>query len=268
MSKSYRAWLPRNFESAKQALKHRDKLVAALKNGTADAKALARKLTGCSKDNRCGSEACPICMRKFRIGLLREGLMVIEERRYWYACSIIPAGLSRPIGDLASFDLKKYREAVKKRLERSEELNGVVVIGGVDISLNTEDNNNPTWQPHLYLLVAGLPKKVLKAAITRAFEGEITARRPQRLRRVYGPRGALSYAYKARFWRRSGYQPPKGRKNTRFQALKPPELHELSLFLSMYRVGDRLILRGVRRDGSRFRILVCRRDRKARTRKT
>lgn len=267
MSNSYRAWLPEKFETHQEAVDRRDKLVATLAKGTAEDKALAKELKRCKKKKRCLSEACHICMRHYRIWLLRDGLMVLEGRKYWYACTIIPAGLRVPRGELASFDLKKHIEAVKKRLGRSPGLKDALVIGGVDFSLNTEDNDNPTWQPHLYLLIAGLPKKRMKAAVTEAFKGELTSSRPCRLTRVYGPRGALSYAYKALFWRRSGYGDI-GSANTRNQPLKAPEQRELALFLDQYRVGDRLILRGMRRDGGRLRLLPGRRDWKAGNKKT
>lgn len=254
MSNSYRALLPRKFETHQEAVKHRDKLVATLTKGTDEDKALAKNLRRCKRERRCQSEACPVCMRLFRKWLLREGLMVLEERRCWYACSIVPAGLRKPVGELANFDLENYVEAVKKRLERSSDLKDALVIGGVDFSLNTEDNGNPVWQPHLYLLIAGLPKKQLKDAVTEAFRGELTSRRPYRLTRVYGPRGALSYAYKALFGRRSGYR-ANGRANTRNLPLKSPQQREIASFLSGYRTGDRLILRGMRRDGKRLRLL-------------
>ena len=254
MSNSYRAWLPRKFETQKEAVKRRDKLVATLAKGTGEDKTTARKLRRCKNKRRCQTEACPICMRPFRKWLLREGLMVLEERRYWYACSIVPADLRKPIGELANFDLENYVKAVKKRLERSSGLKDALVIGGVDFSLNTEDNANPVWQPHLYLLIAGLSKKQLKAGLTEVFKGETTSRRPYRLTRVYGPRGALSYAYKAQFWRRSGYT-HNGRANTRNLPLKLPEQREITSFFERYRPGDRLILRGIRRDGGRLRLL-------------
>ena len=254
MSNSYRAWLPRKFEAHQEAVKRRGKLVATLAKGTGEDKALAEKLSNCSKGNRCQLEACPVCMRRFRKWLLREGLMVLEERRYWYACSIVPAGLRKPIGELANFDLEKHVEVVKKRLQRSSGLKDALVIGGVDFSLNTEDNGNPVWQPHLYLLIAGLPKKQLKDAVTEAFRGELTSSRPYRLTRVYGPRGALSYAYKAQFWRRSGYR-ANGRANTRNLPLRSPQQREIASFFGRYRTGYRLILRGMRRDGRRLRLL-------------
>lgn len=259
MSNIYSAWLPEKFETHQEAVKRRDKLLATLAKGTDEDKALAKKRRRCKKTNRCLSEACPICMRYYRIRLLREGQMVLEEgrRRRWYACTIVPAGLRVPRGELASFDLENYVKTVRQKLRRSG-LKGALIIGGVDFSFNTKNNKDLHWQPHLYLLISTgrsrKSKQQIRRGIERVFEWEPTADSPYNSKRVYSPRGALTYAYKALFGRRSGYR-ANGRANTRNQPLKPPEQRELALFLDQYRVGDRLILRGMRRDGDRLRLL-------------
>lgn len=264
MSNSYRAWLPHDFETHQEAVKRRDKLITTLTRSTGDDKALAKNLRRCKKERRCQIEACPICMRHFRIWLLREGQMVLEEgrRRRWYACTIVPAGLRVPPGELASFDPKKYVKKVQRKLRYSR-LKGALVIGGIDFSFNTKNNKDLHWQPHLYLLISTgrsrKSKEQIRRGLERVFEWEPTADKPYNSKRVYSPRGALSYAYKALFGRRSGYR-ANGRANTRDLPLKSPEQREIASFLSGYRPGDRLILRGMRRDGKRLRLLACRRD--------
>jgi hypothetical protein len=115
--------------------------------------------------------------------------------------------------------------------------------------LNLQNNLVQHWQVHLYLLIEGKKTRTLKQAVKAAFPHEPTAPRPYRFRAVDDFAAAASYAYKAMFKRRSGYLKD-GKPRTRALPLKSRDVLELLSWLDGYPVGARLVLRGVRRNGS------------------
>ena len=74
-------------------------------------------------------------------------------------------------------ELKALGEMIDKRLERSS-LRQRIVMAGIDISLNLQDNKIIWWQLHLYILVEGENTLRLREAIKAAFPPEPTARFP------------------------------------------------------------------------------------------
>jgi hypothetical protein len=62
----------------------------------------------------------------------------------------------------------------------------------------------------------------------------------------------VTYCYKALFKRRSGYTDSQGNHRTKDLPLKSNDLRQLLPFLAKYKVGARLILAGVRRNGQRL----------------
>lgn len=258
---TYCTYLPAGFETLQTALARRDRLTSLLKKGGVPERRLARKLGECGRESPCNSGACPTCTREFRIGLLNEALPVIEaggprasssragQTKYWTSASVIPANYRCLLGELHSFDLATKVKSLATTIARSPLASGLV-IGGFDISLNASNEEEPAWQLHLYLLVTGKPED-LKGAIKETFKPEPTAERPYRCTLVYSPRGTLTYAYKAVFSRRSSYR-WEGRTFTRHLPLTADQQRELALFLDQGDAGGRLILSGLKRNGSKL----------------
>ena len=159
---------------------------------------------------------------------------------------------------MAAVDLNALRRNISKKVERWS-LSKRIVIAGIDISFNTENNNSVGWQLHLYMLVAGEHTLQLEEAVKATFPPEPTAAVPYKFTQLTGKLKPITYLYKAIFWRRSRYTILGRRPRTRNMPLKRPELRELLEFLGKYPVGARLILRGIRRDG---RHLVITKQRK------
>jgi hypothetical protein len=253
VSRTYRAYLPERFETVPEAAGRRTALIRHLGAYDDIGAALAKKLAACREGGRCRSGACPVCLRLCRIEVLREGLQVLESKPHWFRASIVPASVNAPLGDLNRSDLTMIVKTTRKRLERCFP-DGTVVIGGVDISLNTKDNANPTWQPHLYLLVEGELIADIIYRLRRAFPPEPSARRPYNFRQIISHRRPLTYCFKSVFVRRSEYQVD-GRSRIKDQPLTGEQAAELALFLDHYPIGERLILKGVRRAGHRWRLV-------------
>ena len=171
-----------------------------------------------------------------------------NSRPHWTRASVVTADFLFTPGELADVDLNALRRKISKRFERGS-LRKRIVIAGIDISLNLEDNDTVGWQLHLYMLVEGEHTPRLEEAVKATFRPEKTARVPYHFTQVTGALRTVTYLYKAVFWRRSRYTLFERRPRTRNLALKRPELRELLEFLGKYPVGARLILRGLRRDG-------------------
>jgi len=235
-------------ESFEDALKWRRLNRKKLKLDSKRQRRTARRMRRCRRRHRCGTEACRVCMREFRISWLGEAIKIMVQRPHWTRCSIITKGLLVPYGQLANFDLDAAVKRIRKRLERSD-ARGRVVLGALDISLNLSSNVIAGWQLHLYLIVEGKNDEGLQQAIRAAFQPEPTALAPYNFAEVSDPLQAITYAYKSLFERRSAYNTSEGNCRTKGQPLKGADLRELLPFLARYKVGARLILCGVRRNG-------------------
>jgi len=107
-------------------------------------------------------------------------------------------------GELANVDLNALKRRIHKRLERSS-LGNRIVIAGIDVSFNLEDNEAVGWQLHLYMLVEGENVLGLQEAIKATFPPEPTALVPYRFTQLTGKVKPITYLYKSVFWRRSRY---------------------------------------------------------------
>ena len=159
---------PDGFETYDDAKKRRAQKIQSLRQGDKDQRRLADKLEQCRKGSRCESGACDVCLRLYRLRLLRQTGPVLAARPHWIRASVVPAGFLLPSGELANVELKALGEMIDKRLERSS-LRRRIVIAGIDISLNLQDNNIIGWQLHLYMLIEGENTLRLREAIKAAF---------------------------------------------------------------------------------------------------
>lgn len=268
-SNFYMARFPVNFETFADSKAKTLALAATLAVGNAEAADLSRRLQGCKKGHRCESGACPVCMRLDRKWFMSHGLTTMEAislragrcanhlddaRRHWTAASIIPAGFSAPLGELGSLSLVTKVKTAARCLQRAA-LGSTRVVGGIDISLNTENNADHTWQLQLYLLVNQPCTDELGNLLRDAFTLEPSAKRPFHLRQVYMPRTALTYVLKSRFELRSGYMVDGKHKVKKQKLAKPEHLIELAMFLDQGKPTDRLVLKGIKREGKGFKIL-------------
>ncbi len=138
-------------------------------------------------------------------------------------------------------------------LQRAK-LNGVRVIGALDVSLNTFQNQNHTWQLQLFLLV-NTTSKAAKEALANAFTLEPAAKRPLHVSNVYMPRTALTYSLKSTFGVRSAFS-HEGNSHIKKQPLQTKaHLRELSVFLAQGKPLQRLVLKGLKREGENLKVL-------------
>ena len=107
------------------------------------------------------------------------------------------------------------------------------------------------------MLIEGENTLRLREAIKAAFPPERTAPIPYDFDEVNDPSNCVTYLFKAIFKRRSRYTNAAGHR-TKSLPLKGRELRPLLQFLDHHPVGERLILRGIRRNGRRLVIISAR----------
>ena len=177
---------PDRFETFADAKERRAQKIRILSQGDKGQQRLAAKLERCRKGCRCESGACDVCLRLYRLRLLRQTGPVLAARPHWTRASVVPAGFLFPLGELTNVELKALGEMIDKRLERSS-LRRRIVMAGIDISLNLQDNNIIGWQLHLYMLIEGENTLRLREAIKAAFPPEPTAPIPYDFDEVNDP---------------------------------------------------------------------------------
>jgi hypothetical protein len=247
MNEQYEA--PADFETYAEARQRRAHDMRVLRRGDRRQRRIAEKLSSCRKGQRCENEACKICLRLFRRWLIREAAPILLSRPHWTCASLVTKGLQVLDGQLEDVDLSKLVKRFQKRLERSSLANRVI-IGGIDASHNVQNNCAAAYQFHLYLIIEGEDDLVLREAIKATFPPESTAAEPYRFDTLSDVPGAVTYCYKPIFVRRSRFTDASGVARTKKQPLKGAELRALLTLLARYKVGARLILQGVRRNGN------------------
>jgi len=280
---------PEKFETLEVAKKRRQKCIAHLMALTNNEKAQvpATKLLSCRKSARCRSGACPVCMRLYRLRWIKECCKLLAQLGDVYRVSMILDHASLEPDSLHLLDLPKFLEAQQTAINRAlpDDLK-VIIIGGIDISLNTLENGDAHWCPHLYLLIAsasgqGLSKDVLddslkpmarRSSASRPYMSTLVKQHglgkppcPGLIPLPLSPEEVLakvvSYALKAAFVHRSGYGyirrlSNEQSHNTRPQSLRGPSLTEALLFMGQHGPGKRVLLRGVRRFGRPERFVL------------
>ena len=84
------------------------------------------------------------------------------------ASIIVTADLLFVAGELADVDLNGLKKKFQKRFERWT-LRDRIVIAGIDLSFNIEENKEVGWQVHLYVLIEGKHTSQLEEAIKATF---------------------------------------------------------------------------------------------------
>lgn len=191
---------------------------------------VALALKKCRPGHRCGTEACRVCMREFRLWWLGEAVKIMVQRPDWTRCSVITNGLLVSYGQLSKFDLTAAVKRIRKRLSRSG-ISDRIVLGGLDVSLNLEKNKMMGWQFHLYLLIEGKNDAHLQAMVKNAFPPEPTAPAPYDFVEITNPLEVVTYACKALFKRRSGYVGSDGKHRTHDLPLKGGRYQALAAVL-------------------------------------
>lgn len=179
---------------------------------------------------------------------MKEAAKIVCVERSLLRVSIIPKGGRLAPGELLDFDLDQHIKSRRRALQRSLPSN-IAVIGGVDVSYNTMNNEDPHWQVHGYWLLLTNDSAELREKIRKGCPPEPTAARPYCFKPVEPEDYAqvLSYAVKASFNWRSSYTDEHGMANSRNNKLPKEQAIEAALFLDRFPISSRLVLKRIRR---------------------
>ncbi|RLQ89272.1 DUF927 domain-containing protein [Notoacmeibacter ruber] len=242
------------FESAAMAAKMRRAVVNALKK----LELSHAKMDHCRPNNRCESGLCPSCVRRRRLALGEffdsRQLIFID----WKFATIRVANWMKEPGDHTRFgplaqhpDITKFVAELRKLRRR-----GLLVIGSIEAVYVTVGNKPEGKNFHIHVLISGLSLEQIREAAGAAFTLDNRVKNPVLVQPVdRQPRDlikALTYVYKQPFWKKSKTDHGDvGRK----QFPKPKELRELIRNYGEHRLDERLILEGVRWEGTKFSIV-------------
>jgi len=225
---------------------------------------LASKLRRCSKGCRCGSPACPRCMRQFRrwcapavITALRTWKLAAEP----LVLTLVVPKWAVQFGNLHEVRLDRIARSVSKRFDRYQ-LRHAIVLGGFDFDLVVTDNDadSRTWQPHLHLLILNVQRCDLQPLLESYRKDRCASvPRPAVVSQFNNPIPQICYLFKPYWCRRSRYKEFRAdrmrpTRNTRKQSLKSLELRELLTFLDCHSQTDLMFRKNVRIYGNRLTI--------------
>jgi hypothetical protein len=250
-------WLPAKFETLETAKTMRRRVVKAIAR-LPQPPATQIELTDCTKAARCGSGLCPICVRILRRKFLHFVHRKAFAQHHWYFVTVRVDGWTKGPGDLAPFGPYHDGPEVKALLDRLRR-NGdgdAMIFGSIEVVFRTVANV-PMGKPfHLHLMISGLSPVAIYEVINKSFVLDPDVARPLDIRPVRRSPSdfvrSASYVFAQPFWKES--YPNQASGKGVHQPLKPDELAELIANLGAHPVGQRLILMGIRRDKSKFRL--------------
>jgi len=241
--------VPHNFETFEWAEGRRELLLGRLRRAGHDE--AWKKLSACTIEEPCLSEACARCLRNFRLNFAKAARELGLGKGVWTRVSIIPDVPLYSPGDLSTFNIAGLIERTQRGLKRH--LPDTVFIGGVDLSFNLWENVGEGCQGHLYMAGNALDSPDFRTEVRLAVPPSLTTRRPYIFDPVDDFERVLTYSYKNGFYRRSSYADPRlrvngtPRINGQPQGLKVADDLEIAEWLLDMRVGSRLILSNIRR---------------------
>ena len=159
-----------------------------------------------------------------------------------------------PYGRLAPCDLTQVVARLRRQLERSS-LGARIIVGSIDLSVAAKDQKLIGWQLFLRLLIEGKNGDRLQKAVQKAFPPEPKSLKPYLFKDVTDTYQALAHIYTIKCYRKAEYRQKKKNYGAKLP-LTGVDLKELLSFLAGYRVGTRLLLNGVDRNGGLLNLRI------------
>lgn len=238
-----------SFETLKEVKKHQSNAKKALK-----ALGLPCKdINNCRLNRRCYNGFCPVCTRLIRKKILSASTE-ISQLKYHFV-TINPKGWLIPANDNRQFDsiidnkqIKAFIEELKKDYPEN-----LIVIGGIEVLYKTIGNVPQGKRFHMHCIISGPTKNEIKKAASRNFKLDDRMKNPLLIKEVKATEEdffkTISYAFKQPLLAKSfKHKDSKGV----YQTLQTTALEELIQNYGPHSVFDRLILEGVKWDGSKF----------------
>jgi hypothetical protein len=167
------------------------------------------------------------------------------------AVTIVPSGFERSRGKLHTFEVRKFKDAMRKRIERCG-VGAEKIIGVVEVSLCIDSKSPAVWVPHLHMAIATKQDDRVRKALKKGFPKGHGVYKPVMVKPIHDLTGWLSYMVKPYTEARVGFKGEDGRARTKDRALDRDAQLEALVFSHRVTPESRIFLRNVRRAGSRF----------------
>ena len=244
----------KRFETAAECSERNQKITRAFEKEPKLSKVVGQCIKGCAPFSRCQHILCSYCKREFRLQYVPKICEFIARQKS-ESC-IYAVTLLEPLDANSTkvIDIAKLKNTLYQRLKR---LFGdtVIVIGGFDIVLNTDAENNwkPFFHPHWHLIfVTKLSPKELREKLKDYYPQTSIIKRPVRVVVVKSFKRAVSYMFSPYFSKRVRFLNTKRKGRNPFYdgkeyKLNGNEICELTKKLLHNKVQDMLFLYGCRK---------------------
>lgn len=243
----------KNFES--EATCHRKKVrrinqLRRIASRNPEAQQLLATLEGCRKNHRCGSMACPICMRRFRRWQVSEALYTLrkEKRSTYRFITLILHAYVMKYG-FHPLKVNSFKQGLMDRLH-AKLPKGACLIGWIETHWEPDMGG---FMPHFHGIVAGATYEELRRL--KPVHNVPEGKRPLVIKRIKkGDELAVATYCVKQFPRRPTARQKKGAKGKSYGSSTSIELQRL-IGLSKLQPEKLLVLSGVRREknGRRLR---------------
>jgi hypothetical protein len=207
--------------------------------------------------NHCGgricTEGCHFATRARRLREIESGVSLLQSHPGPILhATVVHPHMERPIGKLAGISLPKIRAWVARRLDQIG-MDGVIAMGSFEASVNRELDGEVFWAGEVQLVVAGLSKNELSAALAISEKHRVLrpGQRCVHIQNVNNQGRQLGYALKRYVVERRAYLSG-GRQSRRHLPPKPAHLVEWDTWLLGQPVGGRVITYGCRHENQTF----------------
>jgi hypothetical protein len=197
-------------------------------------------------------------MRRFRRWLSGEMLRLLGKTPNLLFVTLVPPTLVRQADELNTLSPRKMGDMLRQQLIRSG-LGKVTAIGGIEVDFN---DKTKMWEPHFHIIVAGSTPAQFEALRAHGYSGDTTIHRPMRIDKVRDPARQFPYCLKSYCTRKVSYQDPRGKQRTRKLRLRKPHHNAALVWLDQQQPTDLVVMRGMRRYGSKLQLVGAVSDRK------
>jgi hypothetical protein len=200
---------------------------------------IAQVIDSCSKHDRCKLPICAVCALEYRRPVVEQIVSLAQSYKGLHQTVTINLDTIEP-GELANADLKKMREALKKRVDRAG-FKDAMLIGCIEAGWKASKKH---WVLHAHLLAVGADEDMwerLRQASRHNPKAVVV--KPLNDRDL---EKQISYIVKFVTYHRPG---ERGASNARAYPLPPDRLVEWASWIERSKFKDFLFLYGVRRRG-------------------
>lgn len=207
------------------------------------AQGILEYLKTCRKGNRCFFGVCPVCARRYRLGLLPQAEEILGQDQPCIQLSWTPPSAAFVSRKLFDFDLKDLIDRQQNALMEASP--DAIAVGGIDVSLRVNSKREFGWRITTSLLIA-------------EEHNQTTIERLSQVHRPYRPDdlsikiipavskpAALSYAVKHRIYLIQYDDENPSSSRLAFKPLPSLYTYQADLFQARWPLWDRLILHNV-----------------------